>query len=222
MDADPAFPHKGVKRGSEEVESCTNCESPLTAPHLCEKCGYPQPLKGSPDYFEFLGAPRRFSQDRAALEKRFYEISRALHPDRFSGIGGEAVAASVQRMSALNEAYSTLKDPGKLRKYILEQEGISVPTETKAQIPMELAEDWFEIQEAVMEEPGAAGQKIEEFEALLSAQSKKDEDAIRSLERRYDESPEKSELEKMAKLLQKQSYLKSLSRDVEKLKEKFL
>ncbi len=36
----------------------------------------------TPDYFEFFGLERRLHLDLADLEKRFYRLSRELHPDR--------------------------------------------------------------------------------------------------------------------------------------------
>ena len=38
----------------------------------------------APDYFEFVGLPRKLNLDQADLQRRFYALSRELHPDRFS------------------------------------------------------------------------------------------------------------------------------------------
>ena len=40
----------------------------------------PSPSK---DYFEFFGLQRRLVVDAEALQRRFYELSRQWHPDRF-------------------------------------------------------------------------------------------------------------------------------------------
>ena len=36
------------------------------------------------DYFEFFELPRKLVVDVPALEKKFYVMSRRLHPDRFA------------------------------------------------------------------------------------------------------------------------------------------
>ena len=36
------------------------------------------------DYFEFFGLDRKLVIDADELQKRFYELSRQWHPDRFS------------------------------------------------------------------------------------------------------------------------------------------
>jgi molecular chaperone HscB len=108
-------------------------------------------VKARPDYFEFLGVPRRFQQDVRALEKRFYELSREFHPDRFTTSGVEAQRLSLEKMSLLNQAYQTLKDPAERRGYLLKLEGI----ESKSKAPAELAEAWFEAQEKSDEDPAA-------------------------------------------------------------------
>jgi len=75
------------------------------------------------DHFNRLGLPRRFSLDSAALEREFLARSRAIHPD-YHQLGSSAEqAASVEWSAALNEAYTTLKDPFKRAEYLMQLEG---------------------------------------------------------------------------------------------------
>jgi molecular chaperone HscB len=180
-------------------------------------CGMPQPVQPAENYFSVLDAPVRFGQDRSELEKRFYAVSRALHPDRFSTANMEARTQSISRMSFLNQAYSVLKNPVVLRDYLLKQEGVSVSG--KAAMPAELAEGWFEIQDLLMEDPELAGQKLLEFETALKHQKESTENQIQSFEKEYDLHPERSVLEKLAREIQVQSYLNSIHRDVERIKK---
>jgi molecular chaperone HscB len=131
---------------------CVFCGSPFSdsgsaAPggHVCPKCGAPQPVSPGQDYFSLLGAKRAFSQDPAELERRFYAISRALHPDRFAaGPDPKWKVISVERMSAVNRAYQTLTKADRLRDYLLELEGVTKEggktAAEKTKIPAELAE----------------------------------------------------------------------------------
>lgn len=167
----------------------------------------------SKDYFSIFDLPRRFQIDREALEKKYYEMSRTLHPDRFAGGGNaELQAQSLTEMSFLNQAYQTLKSPETLREYVLELEGVKI--ETKGQVPLELAEEWFELQD----EPST--EKLTTFETQLRDLGKTLQSELSEIERAYDTNPSHTLLEKLAAGGQKFSYLKSMSRDVQKLRAK--
>jgi molecular chaperone HscB len=148
----------------------------------------PQPVRAGEDYFAVLEAPRRFSQDTKALERRFFEISRALHPDRFTTAPIEARQASLERMSLLNDAYRTLKDRAALRDYVLEQAGLSGGMSVKrgGQMPLELAESWFELQDAMIEDSEAAAARIPLFEKEVADYRVKAMSDIERLEREID------------------------------------
>ena len=149
---------------------CVFCGAPFadeTNAHVCSKCGGPQPVSPRQDYFTLLGVKRGFVQNLPDLESRFYAISRALHPDRFAaGSDSKWKVISVERMSAVNRAYQTLTKADRLREYLLELEGVTAG-EKKSVIPAELAEEWFELQDAVMENPESAAVKLDMFERDL-------------------------------------------------------
>lgn len=192
--------------------------------------------KSIPDYFSLFGIPRRFGIDRAVLERRFYELSRETHPDRFAAAGPARLREAMERMSLLNEGYRVLKDPAELREYFLRIEGFDTPslqgqgasTAAKQQIPMELAESWFELQDAVMEDPASARDRIGAFEAELHELETRGSDALRAIEAEIDAAlssggpASRERLELLSRSIRSQSYLKSMKRDVERLKARFL
>lgn len=181
-------------------------------------------MAASENYFSALGVEKRFAVDRGALEKRFYEISRALHPDRFTAAGSDARTRSLERMSLLNQAYQTLRNPEALRDYVLSLEGVSAP---KAQIPAELANDWFEVQDMLSEEPELAQALVEKFEEKLVSVAKLEETQVAELEAELDRSGldrlemNRTALERLAQRVQARAYLKSLARDIERIKGRF-
>ena len=64
---------------------CWSCKSLEDAPSsFCPSCRKIQPVGRTEDYFSLLGLPRQFALDPADLERRFRELSRTLHPDRFA------------------------------------------------------------------------------------------------------------------------------------------
>jgi molecular chaperone HscB len=83
------------------------------------------------DHFDRLGLPRRFSLDPAVLEREYLARSRAVHPD-YHQLGTSAEqAASVELSAAVNEAYTTIKDPFKRAEYLLRLEGGPSASELK-------------------------------------------------------------------------------------------
>ncbi len=96
------------------------------------------------DHFERLGLPRRFSLNATDLEREYRARSRALHPD-FHQLGGTAEqAASVELTAALNEAYTTLKDPFRRAEYLLKLDGGPSASEQK-DMPAEFLEEMLEL-----------------------------------------------------------------------------
>jgi molecular chaperone HscB len=175
------------------------------------------------DHFEALGAPRRFGQDRPRLEKRFYELSRALHPDRFSALGGEAHRLSLARMSALNRAWATLKSADATRDHLLSLEGAKPDADKKGQLPLELAEGWFEIQDLLAEDPTRAGPRLAAFELELRELQSREQARLARLEAEWDEATGASSgrtaiLGRISEAIRALSYLKSMQRDVDRIK----
>jgi len=178
------------------------------------------------DYFSALGVPRKFLQDRAELEKNFYAVSRLLHPDRFTTAPLQAQRQSLERMSFLNEAYRTLRDPEARCLFILRLEGVSTDPQGSQSIPMELAEDWFDLQDQEDQE-NLEKPQIDQFELKLRSFREKSAQNIAKIEEGLDglvdhsqSVPRTTLLQELLKAIHVQSYLKSLEKDVERLKAK--
>jgi molecular chaperone HscB len=92
------------------------------------------------DHFSRLGLPRRFSLDPAELERQYLARSRAIHPDYHLGGAAANLAASLELSAALNEAYTTLRDPFSRADYLLALEGGPTAAEQKQMPPAFLAE----------------------------------------------------------------------------------
>lgn len=203
--------------------TCSNCGRPVEgefAPHLCAACGRPQHVEKTEDTFTAFGVRRLFHHDLKAIERRFYALSRALHPDRFAGSGPAVMAVSLERMSFLNRAFSAFRSPEVLRDALLVAEGIEIPKNQGQQIPVELAEAWFELQEAATEEPETAIARISAFEDDLLHRQDLLNARIEELEQRYDKGPAREPLLEIALILQARSYLFSMGRDVIRLKNR--
>ena len=101
------------------------------------------PVPGQDPLFSVFGLAPAFSIDVASIRSQWISLSREFHPDRLSG--------TTERMSQINEAYQVLSDPESRRAYILDQviggAHRAICGRLKTQIPLELAGEWFEIQE---------------------------------------------------------------------------
>jgi molecular chaperone HscB len=119
-------------RRERPVLICWSCEKEAGPGALCAACGAPQPVSthgAREDHFAVLGVARAYEVDVAALEARYKELSRKLHPDRFARADARARKASLQRTVQLNEAWRALKEPLKRAEYLLELGGVKLATD---------------------------------------------------------------------------------------------
>ena len=73
--------------------------------------------------FEVLGFEPRFGLDAAELERRYKDLSKKLHPDRFAGAPASERISSLAAATALNDAYRTLRVPVARAAHLLELKG---------------------------------------------------------------------------------------------------
>src|SRR5262249_25588618 len=78
------------------------------------------------DPFATLGAPRRFDLDLGALEKTHRELSRALHPDKFTQSGASERRSALEKAANVNEAWRILRDPIRRAEALFRLEGFAV------------------------------------------------------------------------------------------------
>ena len=106
------------------------------------------------DHFEVFGLPRRLAIDAAALQRRFYELSRQHHPDFHQGTSAPDQAKALETSARVNAAYRALRDPIARIEYLVRLEEGRDTREgalVKPKAPPELLEEMFEIQEALQE-----------------------------------------------------------------------
>jgi molecular chaperone HscB len=104
----------------------------------------------SQDYFAFLELPRNLAIDSKDLEKKFYAMSRQLHPDMHSRKSQAEREQAEESTAVLNGAYRTLRDPIARSEYLLKLEGFDIE-QTSKDVPPELLEEVFELNMALEE-----------------------------------------------------------------------
>ena len=176
------------------------------------------------NYFDFFGLERRLTVDPDALQKRFYELSRQWHPDRFSRKSPGEQAQSLEATSILNDGYRTLRDPVKRAEYMLTQEGFPIGEQRSKDVPPELLEEVFELNmmlEEVRSGDDAARPQLETAKNNFVGMRGAVDQELEKLFDKYDSSDAQSGTAKQALheirgALNRRRYIENLIRDVDR------
>ena len=208
-----------------ETSLCLHCGKPAADQLVCSGCGIvaPAPNTRESDYFGVFSLPRRLTIDLADLERRYYALSRELHPDLFHDRPPAEQAASLRMTALVNRAYKTLRDPVQRALYWLELHGESLGRDNE-RVPPTLAARVFEVQEQLDElrAARARGSADAERQAIGAVRDElaADLDACEArLARHFKNAPEGAEGEALAEtktILSELHYVRTLLRDVEK------
>ena len=87
--------------------------------------------------FELFGLPERFAQDSAAIDTRWKELQREVHPDKFAAQGAAAQRVAMQWSVRVNEAFKRLRDPLQRAAYLCERRGAPINAESNTAMPGE-------------------------------------------------------------------------------------
>jgi molecular chaperone HscB len=159
------------------------------------------------DYFEFFNLPRDLNIDPADLEKRFHTLSRKWHPDMFARKSPQEKEESLEASAILNDAYRTLRDPIARTQYLLKQEGFEPGEQGSKDVPPELLEEVFELNEALEEadlpQLEASRNKFEGMRADL-------DNELQEKFKSWDQHHDRSALTEIRGLLNRRKYITNL------------
>jgi molecular chaperone HscB len=129
--------------------TCWKCSAASVAEGtvFCPSCRAIQPVGRNEDYFSLIGLPREFALDLRELERRFRDLSRQLHPDRFARAEPRARRLSLERATRLNDAFRALKDWRQRAAYLLKLAGTDVFTEGRTFADPDFLEEQLEWRE---------------------------------------------------------------------------
>jgi molecular chaperone HscB len=135
--------------------------------HACWRCGHDTPQEHDAaslfcqfcnslqrpvvDYFAFFGLPKTLNLDVDELQRRYYSLSRQLHPDRYTRATEIERNYSLEATSILNDGFRTLRDPVRRAEYILKESGAELAGQRAKDVPPELLEEVFELNMALDE-----------------------------------------------------------------------
>ena len=188
---------------------------------LCPACKALQPPPS--DYFIFFGLPRKLNIDVDKLQSRFYDLSRLLHPDKYSRKSERERGYSTTATAVLNDGWRTLKNPVTRAEYLLSQEGLEIAEQRSKDVPPELLEEVFELNMALEElrggELSAKAELVAAKDRFVSMLTASDAELQRQfvqwdLEDHTSASPQS--LAVIRSILNRRRYISNLIRDVEK------
>ncbi len=206
---------------------CPSCARPQAPRLFCSECGVP--LAVELDYFAALGLSRRLTLDPAQLENIYHDLGRRLHPDRFANSAVSIRNASLSATALLTRAFRTLRDPVSRGLYWLELNGEKLARDNK-QVPPELAEMIFEVQESLSELQNGAidgNRDVELKNEVIEAKSGVEsllKNAFAQLDRNYADWDNQVNhhadlIVQLKNILSRIAYLRTLERDIDRVLE---
>jgi molecular chaperone HscB len=171
------------------------------------------------DYYELLAVPRSLNLSLDALQQRYYELSRQLHPDRFMQKPEAERQRALDMSSALNDAYRTLKDPTKRAQYLLTLEGFDIGEQRSKDVPPELLEEVFELNMALEEMRGgddSARPQLEQAEKSFTNMLAESDQELAILFAQYDGAQSRDVLSQIRNLLNRRKYILNLVSEVQR------
>jgi len=199
-----------------EVRSCWSCGVP--APGLfCQGCHRLQPPPE--DYFQIFGLEPGLALDVREMQRRFYDLSRQLHPDRFQRGDSREREYSLDATALLNDAWRTLRDPVRRAEYVLKRNGFDIGEQGTKDVPPELLEEVFEMNmslEELRQGDESARPQLESARKGFLAMRNELDSLAEGLFARYDQSHDRAVLVELRSILNRRSYIRNLAGVVDK------
>jgi molecular chaperone HscB len=212
---------------------CWSCHERTLGTHFCSSCGKMLQVPEKSDYFAMFEIPRKLWIEMSGLEKKFLQLSWKLHPDNYVNATPEEREISLKRSSELNDAYRTLREPVARVEYLLAIEGARVEGKSKQQVPPELLEEVFELNESLDElrearaasgDTSALKQRLESAQKNFQAKLEEVDGELQGAAKEWDaavdaggdEVKRKGVMAKLNELLNRRSYIRNLVLNVQK------
>ena len=152
------------------------------------------------NYFELFEIPVSFHPDQGEVKKKYYELSRKYHPDRFTQATGREYTEVLQLSAKVNDAFKVLKNPDATMAYILKMNNL-LQDEEKYPLSPDFLMEMMELNELAEDlEPNNEPAKVQ-VEATLKDLLDQWEQEVSALTNKYDDDQGMGE-----KLLQIKDY----------------
>ena len=157
--------------------------------------------------FELFGLPERFVQARDAIDARWKELQREVHPDKFAAQGPAAQRVAMQWSVRVNEAYKRLRDPLQRAAYLCELRGAPINAESNTAMPSEFLVEQMSWREALEE-----AQSEQDLESVRKGLDRARADTLGRVETLLDDSGDPSAASQQVRALM---FIERFAHDVE-------
>jgi molecular chaperone HscB len=109
------------------------------------------------DHFSLFGLPARFGIDAEQLEQSWRAVAARVHPDRYATASPAERRVAMQWSARANEAYRQLRDPLLRARYLCEQAGVDLQTESNTSMDTSFLMQqmaWREMLDEIREQGG--------------------------------------------------------------------
>jgi len=169
--------------------------------------------------YEFFGLERKLNLDEDDLRRRFYDLSRLLHPDRYTRKPGTEQQYSLEAAAILNDAYRILRDPVSRAEYVLKQAGFEAVEPRSKNVDPELLEEVFELNmtlEELRSGDDSARAELTVARDKFTAMREEMDRELKNLFDEYDASKSEHVLADIRALLDRRRYIQNLVAEVDK------
>jgi molecular chaperone HscB len=136
------------------------------------------------DPFETLGVEPKFDLDLRALEQRHRDLSKALHPDRYTGAPAAERRLALGRAIDVNEAFRVLRDPIRRAEALVKKAGVAVGETAEPAAAPALLMEMMEVREELSD--AARARDLAAVLRLGAAMTARQEATIEKLARAFD------------------------------------
>ena len=173
------------------------------------------------DPFATLGVEPRFELDMQKVEQRHRDLSRALHPDRYSGAPAAERRMALGRAIEVNEALRVVRDPIRRAEALMRRSGVPVgemeEPKPSPDLLMEMMESREELADAARKKDAAAIAKLGE------AMRAREEKALKAIGTGFDAAEgDSAKLKSLLPRLGELRYMRRFLDEVSALEEELL
>ncbi|XP_073948233.1 iron-sulfur cluster co-chaperone protein HscB-like protein, mitochondrial [Choristoneura fumiferana] len=201
--------NRGIILSHIRYSSCWSCGQNikiLVENLFCSNCkSLQKPSKDN--YFKVLGVSETFDLDENDLARRFKELQKYLHPDKYANKPKEEQEISEKYSSLVNESYKTLLHPLTRGIYMLHIRGKDIPEDT------EVKDQAFLMMIMEKNEEVENAETAEEIMIL----NKENKELINKLQKEVSQAFYDGDLQLVIKLLSKMKYYTSIDQQIQNL-----
>lgn len=144
---------KNILMRQIRLTSCWSCgkeAKKIESDLFCGNCKALQEPNKKDNYFKIMGVGETYDLNETELAKKYKELQKYLHPDKFANRDKKEQEISAEYSSLVNEAYKTLLEPLARGIYMLRLRGKEIPekTEVDQEFLMKIMEKNEEVENA--------------------------------------------------------------------------